>query len=147
MILDLVIPENNANHTVSIGGRMEVLQKLYGPMDLTVEVNKCTLDLKTCEKVITINVKSLCSKIKDSNMFYALLLSRVVPPLNCPLNPGNYTVHHTEVDLSPFTYVPFDGFLFNFIVKILTTNPKTKARIIAICFQMEFKILKTRVKS
>jgi hypothetical protein len=147
MFLDLVIPENNANHTVSIGGRVEVFQKLYGPMDLTIEVGRCTLDMKTCEKVININIKSLCSKIKDSNMFYALLLSRIEPPLNCPLNPGNYTIHRTEVDLSPFVYIPFDGFLYNFLVKILSTNPTTKARIIAICLQMEFKILKIRVKS
>jgi hypothetical protein len=121
------IPENNLNHTITMGGRMEVLQKLYGPMDLSVEVNQCSLDMVKCEKVTNFNIKNLCAKFKDTNLFYSNFLSEVTPRLVCPLNAGNYTSAGTVLDLSIFSGMPVDGHVYIPLVKITATNPATKS--------------------
>jgi hypothetical protein len=124
---------------------MEVLQKLYGPMDLSVEVNQCSFDMTKCEKVTNLNIKNLCAKFKDPNLFYSNFLSEVTPRLVCPLNAGNYTGPGTVLNLSMFAALPVDGHVYIPLVKIISTNPSTKSRIIAACFKLQLKIVKIRV--
>jgi hypothetical protein len=140
------IPENNLNHTFTLGGRWEVLQKLYGPIDLSVELNACSLDMEKCEKARNMNIRNLCAQLKETNLIYSMLLTKITPRLMCPLNPGNYTAPRTPMDLSMFSRIPMDGHVYIPLVKIISTNPATKARIVAACFKLQLKIVKVRVQ-
>jgi hypothetical protein len=139
------IPENNLNDTFTLAGRWEVLQKLYGPMDLSVEVNACSFDMAKCEKARNVNIRNLCAQLKDPNLFYSMLLTKITPRLVCPLNAGNYTALRTVIDLSVFSRIPMDGHVYILLVKIVTNHPAPKAKVVAACFKLQLKIVKVRV--
>jgi hypothetical protein len=79
-------------------------------------------------------------------MAFTKLFEKVVPPLKCPLLPGNYTMIKTDLNLKPISFAPLDGSIFISDLKLITTNPTTKKRIVAACIRFEIKIIKERVK-
>lgn len=145
MIFDLHVPENNLNDSISMEGNLQITETLNGPINFLIEANQCTLDMKTCTKLISFNIKNCCEKLKETKMFYSQLIQRVIPRMLCPVKPGKYTVQRSDVDLSAFSRMPFDGSIYIFHIKILTTDTTTKERIVATCFRMQFKIIKVRV--
>jgi hypothetical protein len=143
----LDIPKNNLNDTLTLGGTFEIFEKLYGPIDVSAEISRCSLDMKTCEKLVNYNFKNICEKLKDPTVIYAKLAANIVPPVSCPVNSGNYTTATTKVDLKEFSYFPLDGFIYTNLMKLITTNPVSKSRKVAFCSMMEFKIVKVRMDS
>jgi hypothetical protein len=139
------VPEKNLNHIVTIGGSFEVFEKLYGPIDMSTEINRCTLDMKTCDNFMNLNIRNLCAKFKDPNQVYSKLVERVLPPLKCPITPGNYTVQRTDVDLKMVSFLPMDGFVYTLLTKTITTDPVKKTRITASCTIFEGKVVQVRV--
>jgi hypothetical protein len=143
----LDIPKNNLNDTLTIGGRFEIFEKLYAPIDASAEISRCSLDMKTCEKLVNYNFKNICEKFIDPTVIYSKLAANIIPPISCPIKPGNYTAATTKIDLKEFSYFPLDGFIYTNLMKLITTNPVSKARKVVICSMMEFKIIKVRMNS
>jgi hypothetical protein len=139
--------ENNFNDAISIGGNLEVFKKLHGPIDISSDLNRCTLNMRTCEKFVNRNMRNVCKRFTNSSLNLSDMLTKVVPPLKCPIEAGNYTVERTDVDLKMLSYAPLDGFIYNILIKLITTDPVTKSRIIASCIKVEVKIVRVRVKT
>jgi hypothetical protein len=145
IILNLKIPENNFNDTVELSGSVEVRKKINGPLDASGETNRCSLDMKTCEKFGTFNIPEGCKKFKDPKTFYANLMDNFEPRPSCPVLPGNYTIRKTIVDLKAFRFVPLDGYIYNIIAKGTGVDSATKTKITALCTKVEVKVVKVRI--
>lgn len=126
---------------------MEVREKIYGPIDVSFEHSRCTLDMKTCEKFMTFNIRELCKKLSDTTLFYSDFIAAVTPRLVCPIAVGNYTAKSTNVNLQFISYLPIDGYIYNTIVKGVSMDPVKKTRKLIWCGKFETKVLKVRVKS
>ena len=141
------IPANNLSDVLTFVGNIEIKEKLYSPIDLSLDGNRCSLDMKTCEKTPAANIRGFCSKLSDPTFLFSYAVARIVPHLSCPINAGNYTILYTEVDMKILTYFPLDGFVYNSVVKVISTDPVKKTRKLAWCGKFETKIIKERVKS
>jgi hypothetical protein len=138
-------PDKNLPDVITIAGNFTVLEKIHGPLDVSIESIRCTLDMNRCEKLQNRNVKQICSKLTTSGSFISKVIQNIEPPLNCPVKIGNYTINTTDVDLKFLSFMPMDGFIFNLIIKFISTNPSTKSRIVASCIRVEEKVEKVRV--
>ena len=141
------IPDNNYNNVIWMAGNMEIKEKLFGPIDLSFDHSRCSLNMTNCEKFSVINIREACKKISDQSLYYANVIDRVSPRLSCPVMPGNYTILNSDLNLKIFSFAPFDGFIYLTIAKAVATDLVKKTRIIAWCNKIETKIVKVRNKT
>ena len=141
------IPLNNLSNILTFVGTIEIKEKLYSPIDLSLDGNRCSLDMKSCEKTPAANMRGVCNKLTDSTFLFSYAVARIVPRLLCPINAGNYTILYTEVDMKILTYFPLDGFVYNSVVKVVSTDPVRKTKKLAFCGKFETKIVKDRIES
>jgi hypothetical protein len=144
---EVKLETSSLNNTIKVSGSFTVKEKIHGPIDLSTDTNRCSLDLKSCEKYGSRNIRGLCKMIDNPILFFSDVFAKIKPPTKCPLMPGNYTISESEIDLSLFNYAPVDGYVYMINLKIVSTEKGSKARKIAWCFNLETKITKTRVRS
>jgi hypothetical protein len=122
---------------------MIVREKIYGPMSLSMEASRCSLDMKNCEYFQTFNVKELCKKYVDTNIVYRMVFDKISPAMKCPLKPGNYSMEKTEFDVGLIDFMPVDGFIYTTTIKMISGSKDSKK--VVLCFKAETKIAKVRV--
>jgi hypothetical protein len=83
--------------------------------------------------------------LTNSTLIISKVVSNFNPPIRCPIDAGNYTAERAELNFKLFAFLPIDGWIYNIIAKIVSTDPKTKSRIIASCFKLEIKVVKVRI--
>lgn len=103
--------------------------------------------MKSCEKYLTFNIKELCKKLTDPSQLYSNILRSIHPPFKCPVEAGNYTIKPTDLNLALLALVPIDGYIYMSNFKIVSTDNASKKRKLAWCFNLETKVIKTRLKS
>lgn len=145
MVVDLKLPRSNTNNKITMSGSIVVSQQVSGQIDLVLESNKCSFDMKSCEKLTTINIKDMCKKFKDA--LYSSAFSSIQPPLECPIKPGNYTIKDSTIELSMVSLLPIDGFVYVTSIKLVSSENGGKTKRIVFCLNSEMKIVRTRVKS
>lgn len=134
------IPKTYINK-VTMLGYITVLQEVIGEIDLIFEANKCTLDMKKCEKYSNRTFKDMCKKLEQKNAFFSSAISSIEPSLQCPIQPGNYTLNST-FDLSPFSILPLGDYLWVMTFKLISSKNGTKRKKISFCVISEVTILK-----
>lgn len=127
-------------------GILEVKEKIWGPLDISLENNRCSIDMKNCEKFMTFNIKEVCKKFSDSMPLYANVFKNIRPPLKCPVEPGNYTIPPAELDISIMSLMPLDGYVYLTSFKVSSGVNGGKSKKIAWCLSIETKIERIRVK-
>lgn len=141
MTVDLKIPKSNING-MTMSGWIDVKKEIQGNMELVLEANRCTLDMKNCEKYPGTTFRDLCSKFDDKNAFYSPFLESFEPPLKCPMKPGNYTIHEIKLDYTLFSALALDGYIWLTTFKILASEAATKKKRIVACLNTELKIVR-----
>ena len=74
-----------------------------------MDINRCDLLMKGCEKYEKFSIGGMCTKFKAKNTSYSETLEKIVPPIVCPLRIGNYSFENTEFDLNFVSRLPLDG--------------------------------------
>jgi hypothetical protein len=142
MEIIMVMPKTNTNNKVPFNGYITVHEELTGDFQFTIETNRCSFDLKSCEKYATINFRQICSKFESENAFFKGFFSSIKPPLKCPLKPGNYSLTDSIVDLSIISLIPIDGFIWMATFTLVSSEDGAKKKKIVMCINSETKILK-----
>lgn len=135
----IVVPKMYINK-VTLLGYVTVSQEVPGGIELIMETNKCTLDMKRCEKYSNRTFRDMCKKFKEKNTFYSSAFSSIEPTLQCPIKPGNYTLNST-FDLSSFTVLPLGDYLWIMTFKLISGENGSKRKKIVFCFNTELTIL------
>lgn len=143
MALYLDLAKTNIN-ALKYSGYISVTEEVKGEIDLSMEVNKCTLDMKTCDKENNMNFRELCKKFDDKNAFFSSVLENIKPQLKCPIMPGNYTIGESFMDMSIIKYIPLDGFVWVATLRLMTGGKHKK---IAMCLNTETKIIRVRSRT
>lgn len=73
------------NSLLQLNGKLSVNKKIYGPMEIQIDVTKCDLDRAHCEEYDKIIFKNFCEKLVKTNSFWTRFASTVEPKLVCPL--------------------------------------------------------------
>jgi hypothetical protein len=145
--IDFKLLSMSFNDKATFSALITVFEKISGPIDMSMEVNRCTLDLKTCRKGTTFNMKEGCKKLTETTQFYSHIFANIEPPLKCPIMPGNYTLAETTLDFAIVEFLPMDGYVYTDTLSLASTEKDGKTRKIAYCLKGEVKVTKNRVKS
>jgi hypothetical protein len=113
-------------------------------LEMTMEVFKCTLDMKECDRYPTPPVvENLCEKFEHKNTFYSGIFEGTNPRLKCPLKIGIYNFKKIEFEIpSVFMIFPLDGKVWVTTFKLVDR----KSRKLMACLNSETKILRKRVR-
>jgi hypothetical protein len=140
-------PESSYNKITINDGLLVVNEEIRGEIDLVYEPSRCSLDLKTCEKLQTIQIRNMCKNIQDKTTFYYSTLQKISPRLECPVKPGNYTATELVTDLSIMSLFSIDGYTWIFRVRLISNEGRSKVKKGILCFDIELKTTKTRIRS
>jgi hypothetical protein len=123
-----------------------VKEDIIGELIIVLETSKCTLDMKTCEKCGTGNMKDVCTIIsmKKFSLITKFLDTLTPSIMGCPVKAGNYTTLRSVFDLSPFALIPMDGYIWVVNAKLVSSENGGTRKKILLCVNIEVKIMKTR---
>ena len=136
------LPKSNTNNSLPISGNIEVKENIPGDFEFVIESNRCSLDLKKCEKYGNINFRQICKLFMDENSFFKAFFSGIEPPLKCPLTSGNYTITDSAVDLNIVSFFPLDGYVWMVTFSLVSSEKGSKHKKVAMCINTETKIVK-----
>jgi hypothetical protein len=145
--LHMILPKSTTNNLIPFSGYIEVKENVTGDLEFSIESSRCTLDLKKCEKYSNINFRDVCKKFVEKNTFYSGFFTGIKPPLKCPLQPGNYSLVESAIDLNIITFFPLDGFVWVVTFSLVSTESEKKTKKIAMCVNSETKIVKMAKRS
>ncbi|CRK89253.1 CLUMA_CG003012, isoform A [Clunio marinus] len=102
-----------------------VREDILGNLTFTVDTNKCSLDMKNCEKYLNVE---FCRRFEEKHMFYSAMLSNIAPPLICPFTAGDHILKPSILDFSFVDMFRLEGFIWvaNFRLIAITNKGKTK---------------------
>lgn len=142
----MTFPPSNINK-LKFSGNIAVSEEIPGEIELVFEPNKCTLDMKTCEKYGNINIREMCSKFEDKSAFYSATFAAIKPAFKCPIQPGNYTWESSTLELTPLAMFPLDGFVWVASIKLVSSVKRSKTKKTVLCLNSETKIVRVNIKS
>lgn len=137
----ILVPKTYVNK-LSLHGYITVHQEISGEVDLIMETNKCSLDMKKCEKYSNRTFQKMCDRFKQKNAFFSSAFSSVEPTLQCPIKTGNYTMNNSTFDLTPLTILPLGDNVWVMMFKFISAENGSKRKKISLCLNVEVKILK-----
>lgn len=138
--------QKSANNDIVYSGKLVVLEEIKSEIDLVLETNRCSLDMKTCEKSTTLNIRKICPKLKEKDQLYSKAISMIEPPLECPIKPGNYTSKQSSIEFKKVALLPIDGYVWIVTIKLVSSGTGNKAKRLILCLNAEVKIIKTRIR-
>jgi hypothetical protein len=136
------IDKTNVN-IIRFSGYVSISEDVPDDMHIVLESNKCSLDMKTCEKYMTFFIRRMCEKFQNKNAIYSAAVESIQPRPVCPIKAGNYTIPRSAIDFSVLNVLSFDGFIWVFKWKLVSFNNGTNLKKILLCLDMELKITKT----
>lgn len=145
MAVEGKMPVSHLN-VVSFSGYGYLSRDIKGDLELFVEVNRCSLDMKFCENYPGTTIRELCKRFRDKNAFYSSTLESIKPLLKCPVKAGNYTFMELKLDLSALSLLPMDGYVWLTTIKLLSAEERIKRKLIVLCIAAETKILRSSIK-
>ena len=122
-------------------GYVDVSTQITPPLEFTIDVNKCDQGMKKCEKNPTQKLKKPCQRLTDTRAFYYPTLTSIQPKIECPIIAQRYTATNATLDLSPFTYLPINGYIW--VISLKLFSGIDKARELAMCVEINLKTSKT----
>lgn len=113
-------------------------------MEMTMEVFKCTLDMKNCDRYpAPPPITNLCEKFERKMAFYSIIFESVEPTFKCPLKIGIYNLSKVTFELPSFlTIFPLDGNVWVTTFKFVDRQ----SRKLRACLNTETKIVRKRVR-
>jgi hypothetical protein len=137
-------PETSYDKFTFDGGTVVVNEDILGDIDLVIEGNRCTLDMKSCEKYPTLKIPGLCKLISVKKAFYLSVLDKVTPRPKCPAKAKNHTISSCSMDMTVLKMLSIDGYVW--IVKSTLSSNDGKIRKKIACLNVEVKVTKDRIK-
>lgn len=128
-----------ANKAV-FSGYLEVEREIKGPLDLSIEVNRCDNAMKKCEKHPTTKLDGLCHKLNNKKAFYYGTLANIQPPLECPLKAQRYVATNATFDFTAISFLPLSGYIWLTTLKV--SSGEGKVHKLELCILMEVKIVR-----
>lgn len=132
------------SNEASFAGYLEVTRVVNGPMELLVELNRCDIGMKNCDKLPSQKISRFCHKLNDKKAFYYGFLSTVQPSLECPFQPQRYEAAKSTVDLTAMSFLPLSGSIWIASFKLMSGEGKSIE--MAYCGRAEIKIVRARSK-
>lgn len=132
---------------IKYSGYINVTEEIIGDLEFVIEGNRCTMDMKTCEKDNNLNVGGMCQKFEDKFAFYTGFFDSITPKWKCPIKPGIYTVHDGSMDLAIISLLPLDNKVFITTFRLVYGEKGKKAKKIAMCLNVETKVFRTNKKA
>lgn len=145
MILHFSFSNESENNKLTYSGFIQVTDDVHGEIELVMESNKCSLDMKTCVKYDTVNIREMCKKLEMRNTFYSSALTYIKPPFVCPFKAGNYTFQEATLDLTVFSFLPVFGYVWVSTFKLVSGQKGSKTKRVVMCLNTESKLVKRRI--
>lgn len=129
---------------ISYSGYLDISKDVYGPLEISIDLNRCDLEMKKCEKLPTQKHKNVCRNLNVKKTFYHNAWKTLDPPLECPFRAQRYTATNSSMDLTPFTLLPLSGYMWIITAKLYSGDEK--ARQVALCLDLNMKVVRVQRK-
>lgn len=139
--VDVKQVSGNANKIV-YSGAIEISREIRGPLEVWLEINRCDLEMKKCEKAQTQKFAGICQKLRDKRSFYYSAANTIHPQLSCPFKAQNYTATNSSVDVTAISFLPLSDCLWMTTSKVYAGEGKEKE--VVMCTLLESKIVKVK---
>jgi hypothetical protein len=123
------------NNKLYFNGVIDVSRNGSAPMELQIIVNKCDQDMKKCEKLPPRSFKQLCATLNDKSSFLYTLITKLDPPMECPVKAQQYIANNAVVDITPLTFLPMNGFVWIAVIKIFSGENRE----MTLCLEASFR--------
>lgn len=143
--LNISFAKTNINK-VTFSVAVELSENIDGDLVLIFEVNRCSLDMKTCQFYNRRNFYQLCD-LMNGESFFGLenLFKSVKPQPVChPVRSNTYVSPEATIDLSVLSYLPLDGFVWLFSINVVEKATEGKLKKNIGCASFEVKVVRTR---
>lgn len=140
--LNVTAEKKTIENKITLTGQAFVADTLEGELGLTLGVNRCSLDMKKCEKYSNRNFKDMCRRFQETNSFYSSFFKSIKPEWKCPIKAGNYTFSQGSIELAPIALFPMDNYVWIVSFRLIGIDPVSKAKKILMCLNTETKIVK-----
>lgn len=129
---------------IRYSGFLDVTRDIFGPLELWVEINRCDIAMRNCEKFPTQKFSKLCQRVTDTKTFYYGAVSTVEPKISCPIRAQRYVSTNSTVDLSVISMLPLSGSVF--IGKMWIMSGEGKKIEMVQCATVELMIVRAKPK-
>ena len=136
----MFVQAETTSNGVSFSGVGWTNNEIPGDFTLALEFTRCSLDLKFCEKWKNVNVKEMCAKFVDKNMFFADVMNAIKPKLECPIKAGNYTLDRTSLVFTALRMFPMEGHVWVITGKFISFVKESKTKKVILCMNGEVKV-------
>lgn len=121
---------------------LDVGSRVSGPLDISIESNRCDLAMKQCDKHPTVKFTDICRRLKDKNAFYAGAMSGIKPPFECPMKIQKYIAADSSLDLTVLSIMPISGYVW--LINIRMSSGEGKHKELVLCTLMEVRIIRSK---
>lgn len=129
---------------IRYSGFLDVVREIFGPLELWVDINRCDIAMKNCEKLPTQKFNRLCHRLTDKKTFYYGAVSTVEPKLACPLRVHRYVSTNSTIDLTMISMLPLSGSVF--IGKMWMMSGEGKKSEMVQCATIELMIVRAKAR-
>ncbi|KXJ74434.1 hypothetical protein RP20_CCG013702 [Aedes albopictus] len=98
------------NNAVKFHGDFTVTEIIQEPLELIISIDRCALDMKTCEEFNKLTFTNLCRHVNDEKGLVSKFFKGMEPAVRCPIKPGIYKFKNAVFDLSFTIPLPMEGF-------------------------------------
>lgn len=141
--INVTVPESFSTSMTFVGS-FTLSEEIVGG-DFVFSASRCSLDIKTCEKFNSINIKGICQKLNERHAFFSGVLDAIHPRLKCPVQAKNYTLAPSSMDMSFGKFLPYEGYILISNYKLVETDKKLKTKRIIVRINQEVQITDSRV--
>lgn len=97
------------NNTIAFDGSFSVQNDIVGIINMELDITRCTIQHKQCQKFSKLKFDDICGKFINSKILGDRFVSAVTPKLSCPFKRGTYQTENVILDLEFAVKLPFDG--------------------------------------
>lgn len=128
-------------------GYATISETVKGNLNLILDIQKCDFSMKSCDKYSTRNIPGICALVQLKDALFAEAFVNVVPKVECPLKPANYSLGTSAIDMKPFSLVQLDGFIWIVNFRLMSAVDGNSKRKTALCVNSQTKVVRVKSKT
>ncbi|XP_019547049.3 uncharacterized protein LOC109417411 [Aedes albopictus] len=107
-----------SSNLIKLHGNFTITETIQEPLELIILIDRCALDMKTCEEHNKLTFTNLCRHVNDEKDVVAKFFKNVDPIVRCPIKPGIYKFKNAVFDLSFTLPLPMEGYRWQAKLKL-----------------------------
>jgi hypothetical protein len=130
---------------ITYSGFSVISEQINGTLSMVLDVSKCDLAMKNCEKSSTRTIPGICKILELKETLFGNIFQSVKPPLECPIKAGNYSLGDSSIDMRAFSMMQLEGYVWAIKSRLVASD--NDGRRTVLCVNTETKVVRTKAQA